>query len=124
MKLFFLVLLVLFAAIISSSCANKSVTEQYFENAEVQAENDMQRHNVLTVLEDLSNKDPNVVFNLRYPDYLGNTTWKAIDVVKHHILPGKPVYLSEYILYKDLSNSKNREIIKQFLAKYKTRLVR
>ena len=122
MKSFYLVLLILCAAITFSFCSNKSVTEQYFESAEVQAENDMQRQNVLTMLEDLSSKDPNVISQLRYPDYSGNTTWKAIDVIKHQIVPDKSVYLSEDILYKDLKKSKNRKVIRQFLNKYKARL--
>lgn len=116
--LFFLI------SVLSVSCSDEpSTIEQYFENAEVQAENDEQRKLILWVLSDLSGINGAFVRGLRYPDYEGNPeAWSAYDVIKKHIVPEKSVNLSEDVFYKEFLTKKNVKAITRFAILYRAKL--
>lgn len=116
-KILFLGFLIFYLITVLSGCKNSenSVLE-YFKNAELQYENESQKNNIITALNDILNLTENELKTERYKDYAGKEKqWDLPTLIYKHFVPdGKNKSLGNNF-YHDVKKEEVQKSIKHIL---------
>jgi hypothetical protein len=89
---------------------------EYFENAELQYEGEIQKENILTALEDILRLPEDELRSRKYKDYTGkDDAWDLSTLIVSHFVPDGKKNLGNNF-YKDVKTKEMREKIKQMIA--------
>lgn len=84
----------------------------YLRGAELQAETNDQRREVLRALDDLLDKSPAELRNARYSDTSGHKdTRTVIEMLRAHFVPEQPTALDPERFYQDVATPEARSVI-------------
>ena len=84
----------------------------YMQGADLQAETDEQRREVLRVLNDILSKKPAELRDARYADYRGQAgTRTVVEVLTSHFVPPQPAALDPERFYTEIAAPEARSVI-------------
>lgn len=96
---------------------------KFLDGAEIQAENQIQRHQIAQALKEMATESPAVLRDRRYADYQGNPgKWTLLELLKHHIVPRENVHLTANILFEALATEEGKAAVRGKLTEYERHL--
>ena len=105
----------LLASCIVCGKAENPVAE-YFENAELQYEGEVQKENILTALEDILRLPEDELRTRRYKDYTGkDDAWDLPTLIYRHFVPDEQKNLGDNF-YEDVKTKEMQEKIERMIA--------
>lgn len=97
--------------------------DSYFEDAEIQAEDQAQREEVLRALRDMTSLSAESVRERRYADYSGTPNrWTLAEVLKHHVFSPSNVTLTDEVLVNALTTDEAKASMRRVLSEYEARV--
>ncbi len=96
---------------------SQNVVVKYFNNSEVQAENDAQRCEIRRVLIDMLQKPENELRTSKYRDYQGNVDRRdIIQLIRAHFVPDRPQALKLESFLADVKKTDAQQAIQNKLT--------
>jgi hypothetical protein len=85
-------------------------------DAERQTETDEQRREIQRALQDMLEKSPSELRQIRYPDYTGRENkWSVIQLLQHYFVPNPPSTLDEAHFFEQVGTPLARAAIQRQL---------
>ena len=111
-----LVSLLLFIFQLSSCKDSDNQVLNYFNNAEIQYEGEIQRENLITAMKDILNLSEEQLKLKKYKDYSGNENqWDLPTLINKHFVPDREDKTLGKNFYHDIKAKEVQEKIRQIL---------
>lgn len=100
-----------------------NVVAAYLDGAEMQAETDAQRREILRALTDMLDKPAAELRQQRYADYQGNASaWPVTKTLTAHFVPRTPQALDPERFYQDVGKPEARAVIRRTIEEVRKAL--